>query len=93
MSKKTIFDERTLYTVTDEHGERTTITLDKFVADVLQECLNDVHSWIQEAYNKVVEKLPDVSRREKGDVVRLLAGREAEKCPKFKMLLSDLLGL
>jgi hypothetical protein len=86
-----LFDEKkTAYTITDEHGEKSTITIDKWAADLLQELLPDVHAWIQSKYELVCSKKPHLSRREKGNVVRALARKEAEKSPNYKSL-SDFL--
>lgn len=82
-------DDRTIYTITDEHGERSTITLDKIVADILQECVPDVHVWVQSTYDKIVEKKPHLGRREQGDVVRGLSWREVMNSPRGKNLLND----
>ena len=86
-----VFEDRTIYSINNEEGERSTITLDKFVADVLQACLPDVHDWIQRTYDHVCNRKPNLSRREKGDVVRLLAVREAEKYPQFRQFMNELL--
>lgn len=83
-------EEKTLYSIVDETGERTTITIDKFVADVLQMHLPDVHTWLQTAYNKVVVKRPELSRRQMGNVVRALARREAEKTSVYMHFMNDL---
>lgn len=72
-------DDRTIYTILDEHKQDTTITLEKFVADILQENLPDVHAWVQSTYDKVAEKRPHLGRRQKGDFVRALSTREALK--------------
>jgi hypothetical protein len=85
-------DDRTIYTIEDEHGEKSTITLEKMIADVLQESLPDVHAWVQSTYNRVADKRPEISRREKGDIVRILSIREAEKYPRFKSLIEELFG-
>ena len=82
-------DNRTLYTIADEHGEDTTITLEKFVADILQEYLPDVHVWVQATYNKVAEKRPTLGRRQKGDIVRALSIREAGKYLQASGRLDD----
>ena len=79
-------NEKTIYTITDEHDDKSSITLDKWAADLLQEMLPDVHAWVQVKYNLVCEKKPHLSRREKGDVVRALARREAESSPNYKSL-------
>jgi hypothetical protein len=77
-----LFDERkTTYTITDEHGEKSSITIDKWAADILQEALPNVHHWVQEKYELVCQKKHELTRREKGNVVRALARREAEKSP------------
>lgn len=82
-------DDRTLYTIDDELGERTTITLDKYVADILQENLADVHVWVQSTYNTVVERKPHLGRRQKGDLVRALSLREAAKYLQASGALDD----
>lgn len=86
-----IFDERkTIYTITDEQGEKSSITIDKWAADALQELLPNVHDWIQEKYNLVAIKKPELSRREQGNVIRTLARREAEKSPRYPQLMDIL---
>ena len=86
----TFEDGKTTYSFVDEDGVKSTITIEKWAADLLQESLPDVHKWVQDTYNRVCEKRAHLSRRKKGDVVRMLAFREAEKNPKFKELISDL---
>lgn len=86
-------DDKTIYTIQDEHGEPSSITLEKLVADVLQESLPDVHDWVQRTYDRVARKKPELGRRQKGDLVRLLTMREAEKSPRFKEMIDDLFGL
>lgn len=81
---------RTLYKIRNEKGEMTTITLDKLVADVLQGELPDVHAWIQNAFDKAAEKSPALSRYKKGDLVRRLSVREAEKYLRHDELIADL---
>ena len=86
-----MFEEgRTTYSITDEHGEKSSITVEKWAADLLQEMLPNVHGWIQEKYALVCEKKPYLTRREKGDVVRLIASREAMKSPTYKAFVADL---
>lgn len=83
-------DEKTTYTITDEHGDKSSITVDKWIADLLQDMLGDVHAWIQGKYNVACAKLPHLSRREKGNAVRERARVEAEKNPAY-MPLRDFL--
>lgn len=86
-----MFEEgKTAYSLIDEHGEKSTITVEKWMADLLQEMLPDVHKWVQEKYDSICEKKPHLSRRKKGDVVRMLAYREAAKSPRYKDFVSDL---
>ena len=90
--EKTIFEERTIYTITDEHGEKSKISLDKTISDVLQKVLPDVRAWVQEKYNLVVQKKSHLlSRREMGDLVRRLSNLEAEKHSEYHKLLDDLI--
>ena len=76
-------DEKTAYSITDEHGDQSSITVDKWIADLLQDQLADVHSWIQKIYFSACDKYPTLSRREKGNAVRERARREAEKHPNY----------
>ena len=82
--------ERTTYTITDEHGERSTITLEKWAADYLQELLPDVHAWVQEKYSRICEKKPELSRREKGNFLRKVAREKAKEHPKY-VSIADIL--
>lgn len=88
-----MISNRTLYSIRDEDGEKTTITLNKLVADILQKTLPDVHAWIQSAYDRVTKKKPKISRRQKGNLVRLLSVKEAEKAPRYNETMRNLLGL
>lgn len=76
-------EEKTIYSFTDESGDRSTITVEKWVGDLLQACLPDVHAWIQNQYNKVFERLPLITRRQRGDVLRELAKCEAANAPGY----------
>lgn len=88
-----MFDDRTIYTIEDETGKRTTITLPKVDADVLQVSQPNVHAWLQGKFDNVTKKYPHLGRRERGNLVRLLAVREAENHPSYKDFLDDCLGL
>ena len=91
MSDANPFEERTLYTINNKHGERTTVTLDKLTADVLQELFPDVHAWVQRTYDLVVERKPNLGRREQGDLVRALANKEAHASPIHRRMIDELL--
>ena len=84
-------DKKTLYSVVNEDGEKTTITLDKFTADILQAHLPNVHAWVQQTYDRVAVKKPELSRRRQGDLVRILAAREAATTETYKTFMRDLL--
>lgn len=83
-------NDRTLYKIHNEIGKKTSITLEKWIADILQESLPDVHAWVQNAYVIVTRKKPELSRRQKGDLVRRMSVREAEKSPRYNELIADL---
>jgi hypothetical protein len=72
-------EQKTTYSITDEHGEKSSITIDKWAADFLQDMLPDVHSWVQEKYDLISEKHPQLSRRKKGDALRDLASMKAKQ--------------
>jgi hypothetical protein len=61
---------KTVYSIIDENGDHTTISLDKWVADILQLELPNVHERLQQAYIKVYTEHPHLSRRERGNVIR-----------------------
>lgn len=85
--------QRTVISITDEFGEPTTITLDKWVSDVLHAHLKDVHTWVQRVYDRVCEhdraQSLDLSRRQKGDQVRSLAGKKALDFEPIEIDLTD----
>ena len=81
-------EQKTIYTITDEDGDKSSITVEKWVGDLLQALLPDVHAWIQAKYNYVSEKAPHLTRRQKGDAVRELARREAESSPDYTPLVN-----
>jgi len=75
---------KTNYQILNEDGEKTTITLDKWVADILQiECI-DVHDRIQKLFNKLCAEHPNLSRRKIGDIIRKRAARKASSCQETK---------
>ncbi|WP_148654574.1 hypothetical protein [Paraburkholderia caribensis] len=83
-------DEKTNYSIVDEEGSRSTLTLDKWAADILQVELQDVHEWLQQKFDLVTAKFPNETRRKRGDYVRALAYREAEKSPHMADILKNL---
>ena len=74
-------NDRTNISIVDEHGEHSTITLDKWTSDILHKHLDDVHGWVQKAYGVVCKWNTDnnkgLSRRERGNVVRQQANKKA----------------
>jgi hypothetical protein len=86
-----LFDgKRTTYSIADESGEKSSLTIDKWAADLLQDMKPNVHVWLQEKYNVVAEKRALLTRRQKGNVVRELARREAEKSDNYISLIDFL---
>lgn len=83
-------DEKTTYSITDEHGDDSSITVEKWIADLLQDTLPDVHAWIQQKYDAASQKYPSLSRRERGNLVRERARKEAEKSPNYVPLVDRL---
>jgi hypothetical protein len=57
--------DRTVYSIRDEYGEKSSITLDKFTADTLQKYLPNVHEWVQKTYSRVAKKKSELGRRER----------------------------
>lgn len=86
-----MLDETTDYSINSESNEKSTIRLLKLTADVLQKHLPDVHGWIQCVYDSVLEEMPHKSRRRRGNIVRFLADREAQKYPLYYELIDEYL--
>ena len=85
-----VFDEfsfpegKTNYQIIDESGDKTTITLDKWVADILQIVLTDVHDSIQRAYDKSLKEKPNLKRRERGNLLREMSIKTANEHQEIK---------
>lgn len=66
--------DKTKFTFTDQFGESSLLTLDKWVADPLQEIVGDVHYWIQLEYEKItekcIEKQKQLTRLAIGNIIR-----------------------
>jgi len=75
---------KTNYQIIDEDGNKTTITLEKWVADVLQNELPDVHKSIQVAYDKILKEKPDLKRKQRGNYIRELSVRTANQYQETK---------
>ena len=74
----------TAYSITNEDGSKSTITMPKVFSDGLVSRHGDrVHSWVQEAYYRAVRKNKEHNnklwRREIGDLVRAEASIESIK--------------
>ncbi len=71
------------FSITDEYGEKSTISIDKWAAELLVKNLDDAHKWIQDTYDRAVSYNASndlkLSRRKIGDLVRQKAYREAGK--------------
>ena len=75
---------KTNYQIIDEHKGKTTITLEKWVADILQEVLPNVHDAVQHLYNKAHEKFPEHGRKARGNIIRRSLRVEADKHQNIK---------
>lgn len=71
--------QKTTYSIIDESGDKSSITIDKWAADFLQDLLPDVHQWVREKYDLICRKHPHLSRRKKGDVLRDVAALKARE--------------
>lgn len=78
----------TIYTIKNENGQDSSISLFKLDADVLQCICSDVHRKVQDTFNLVATKHPKLSRRSKGNIVRILLNREAMRSPIYQKLLN-----
>lgn len=75
---------KTNYQIFNERGEKTTITLEKWVADILQIELTDVHERLQLAYNKILKEKPSLSRKQRGNYIREMTINTANKFQETK---------
>jgi len=79
---------KTNYQILNEEGEKTTISLEKWVADILQiELIDEVHERIQALYNRICENHPDLGRKAKGNMIREAAVRKANEYQSTKKSL------
>lgn len=79
--------DKTIFTFIDKFGEKSTLTLDKHVADALQNVVGDIHAWIQTQYdaidagkiqykryiNAARKHGEELSRLAIGNIIRLIA--------------------
>jgi hypothetical protein len=75
---------KTNYQIINEDNEKTTITLEKWVADILQIVLPNVHESIQRAYNKTLKESPELTRRERGNLLRAMSEKTANQHQEIK---------
>jgi len=78
---------KTDYQIKNEEGEFTTIRLEKWVADILQLELDDVHNRVQVGYDKLCAEHPQLTRREKGNAIRVASVNTANKYQNTKKLI------
>ena len=77
-------DGKTDYQIKNENWKNTTIRLDKWVADILQIALPNVHERIQLAFDKLLLEKPQLTRREKGNYIREMATQKANQYQDIK---------
>jgi hypothetical protein len=75
---------KTNYQINDEDGNKTTITIEKWVADILQFELPNVHKSIQSAYDKSLKEKPDLKRKQRGNYLREMSIKTAEQFQETK---------
>ena len=80
---------KTHYQILNEEGDKTTISRDNWVADILQVELPDVHDRIQKAYDRVLQEKPNLSRRQRGNMIRIMAMNKARM---YQKTMKDILG-
>ncbi len=84
-------DNRTTFSIVDEHDENSSITLDKWTSDILHDHYSNMHEVIQNVYDAVCKqnKAQDLklSRRKRGNEVRKWANQKALKLepPEFNI--------
>lgn len=82
-----VYIDKTLIPYLNENGGTSTFTLPKLVADNLPPSVGDVHAWVQtqfddislghKRFDKYINRLgkqgKNLSRRDKGDIIRSVA--------------------
>lgn len=81
----------TTYSIINECNIRSSITIFKLDADVLQSAYEDVHRLVQDTYYCVLESYPRLSRRKRGYIVRLFLSKMAESCPIYQEMFNEYL--
>jgi hypothetical protein len=89
--ESSLSDERTSYSIRDEFGERSSITLPKFIADILQIEVPSVHDWTQRSYDRVAAQYTHLSRRMKGNIVREWAIRFVFRTKTYHVFAEEFL--
>lgn len=82
---------KTHYQILNEEGNKTTIAIEKWAADILQHNIPNVHEWIKEKYDYISLKRPDLTRKVKGNGVRQFAIIEASKSNIHKKIINTVL--
>ena len=72
-----------IYKFQDKNGAKTTISIFKLTADVLKIIHPNPTAWIQATYDEVGITHPNLTRRKRGELVRELASREAQRHPEI----------
>ncbi|CAA0114052.1 Uncharacterised protein [Halioglobus japonicus] len=78
----------TIYPITDEYLSRSSISLFKLDADVLQYQCGNVHTLVQKTFDSVTANNPTLIRRKRGDLVRLQLSSEAKASPVYRQMLN-----
>ena len=78
---------KTDYQIDNEDGDKTTIRLEKWVADILQIELPNVHKSIQFAYNKSIIEKPELSRKSRGNYIRQMSVVTANQFQETKKVV------
>lgn len=76
-------DMRTIFPILGIDGETTTLTLEKWIADLLHKKFDNVHRFIEDVFQDAQEKYPELSRRAQGDHVRYICFKEVEELVDF----------
>jgi len=86
-----MFSETTTYSIINELHQPSTISICKLEADILQITEENVHVIIQRTYDKIAVLHSKLSRRKKGNLVRLSISLYVQKKPQHLAILKKLL--
>jgi len=80
MSQQIFFyhpEREVIFELHDLFGEKFSLVINTYTADILKVELNDVYSWLQDNYREIAEKHPRWSRKKQVGCIQNIADNKA----------------